>query len=145
MSGVRDQQVAILAHKVGTKTVHALPAGAAHGPPALPAVSLRDDMRAYLPGLLPRFIALFGEAERGGGYELVRPALGALEALGATLGDHLPLLLPALVRLIHPGARPCTAPLNTPGHAARVLPAPRSVPSSRSCLSRGQHIAPLAW
>ena len=53
-------------------------------------------MRAYLPGLLPRFIALFGEAERGGGYELVRPALGALEALGATLEDPLPLLLPAV-------------------------------------------------
>ena len=39
----------------------------------------------------------------GGGYDLVRPALGALEALGAALEDHLPLLLPALVRLIHPG------------------------------------------
>ena len=70
--------------------------------PSRRAVALRDDMRAYLPGLLPRFVALFGDAERGGGYELVRPALNCLEALGTALEDHLPLLLPALVRLIHP-------------------------------------------
>ncbi|BDA44527.1 Serine/threonine-protein kinase TOR [Coccomyxa sp. Obi] len=66
------------------------------------AVALRDDIRAYLPGLLPKFVALFGEAERGGGYDLVRPALACLEALGTALEDHLALLLPALVRLIHP-------------------------------------------
>lgn len=65
-------------------------------------MALRDDIRAYLPGLLPKFVALFGEAERGGGYELVRPALACLEALGTALEDHLALLLPALVRLIHP-------------------------------------------
>ena len=112
------------------------------------AVSLRDDMRAYLPGLLPRFIALFGEAERGGGYELVRPALGALEALGATLGDHLPLLLPALMRLIHPGAHPCTTPLNTPQQCRAGAPCSRERVRERVpplCCSRGQHIAPLAW
>jgi hypothetical protein len=66
------------------------------------AVALRDEMRVYLPTLLPKFVALFGEAERGGGYDMVRPALSCLEALGTALEDHLPLLLPALVRLIHP-------------------------------------------
>lgn len=71
-------------------------------------VSLRDDIRGYLPGLLPKFVALFGEAERGGGYELVRPALVCLEALGTALEDHLALLLPALVRLINPSERPTT-------------------------------------
>ena len=65
-------------------------------------VALRDDMRSYLPGLLPKFVALFGEAERSGGYELVRPALACLEALGSALEGHLPLLLPALTRLINP-------------------------------------------
>lgn len=69
------------------------------------AVALRDDIRAFLPGLLPKFVALFGEAERGGGYDLVRPALVCLEALGTALEDHLALLLPALVRLIHPSER----------------------------------------
>ena len=59
-------------------------------------------MRTYLPNLLPKFVALFGEAERGGGYELVRPALACLEALGSSLEVHLPLLLPALTRLINP-------------------------------------------
>ena len=59
-------------------------------------------MRTYLPNLLPKFVALFGEAERGGGYELVRPALACLEALGPALEGHLPLLLPALTRLINP-------------------------------------------
>lgn len=32
----------------------------------LPAASLRDDIRSYLPELLPRFIGLFAEAERSG-------------------------------------------------------------------------------
>ena len=70
------------------------------------AVALRDDMRSYLPGLLPKFVALFGEAERSGGYELVRPALACLEALGSALEGHLPLLLPALTRLINPSKPP---------------------------------------
>ncbi len=35
------------------------------------AVSLRDDFRAYLPELLPRFIGLFAEAERSGNYDQV--------------------------------------------------------------------------
>ena len=69
-------------------------------------MALRDDMRTYLPNLLPKFVALFGEAERGGGYELVRPALACLEALGLALEGHLPLLLPALTRLINPSTRP---------------------------------------
>ena len=32
----------------------------------LAAASLRDDIRSYLPELLPRFIGLFAEAERSG-------------------------------------------------------------------------------
>jgi hypothetical protein len=32
----------------------------------LVAASLRDDIRSYLPELLPRFIGLFAEAERSG-------------------------------------------------------------------------------
>lgn len=88
------------------------------------AVALRDDIRAYLPGLLPKFVALFGEAERGGGYDLVRPALACLEALGTALEDHLALLLPALVRLIHPSERSsesCAPPTTLPPTCNPVL------------------------
>ncbi len=35
------------------------------------AVCLRDDFRAYLPELLPRFIGLFAEAERSGNFDQV--------------------------------------------------------------------------
>ncbi len=62
-------------------------------------------MRSYLPELLPRFVALFGDAERSGQWEMVRPALDCLEALGPALEDHLQLLLPALVRIVCPSAR----------------------------------------
>lgn len=72
----------------------------------LAAVSLRDDFRAYLPELLPRFIGLFAEAERSGNYDQVPAALHALEALGGALEDHLQLLLPTLVRLICVGEGP---------------------------------------
>lgn len=71
--------------------------------PFFDAVSLRDDLRAYLPEILPRFTSLFQEAEREGNYQMVQPALDALEAIGPTLEDHLQLLLPALVRLVPPG------------------------------------------
>ena len=67
------------------------------------AEALRDDIRVYLPELLPRFTALMGEAERSSNYVTVRPALNTLEALGLALEEHLPLILPALVRLISPG------------------------------------------
>lgn len=67
------------------------------------AVSLRDDMRVFLPELLPKFITLFQEAEREGSYQMVQSALDSLEALGPALEDHLQLLLPALVRLVPPG------------------------------------------
>lgn len=66
-------------------------------------MSLRDDLRVYLPEILPRFTSLFQEAEREGSYQMVQPALDALEAIGPTLEDHLQLLLPALVRLVPPG------------------------------------------
>ena len=75
-------------------------------------------MRAYLPDVLPKFITLFQEAEREGSYQMVQPALDALEALGPALEDHLQLLLPALVRLIPPGAHLITAEirfLSVPG------------------------------
>jgi hypothetical protein len=119
--GAGDLPAANLARDVGTQGCPCAAARRGLRGAGAAAVSLRDDMRAYLPGLLPRFIALFGEAERGGGYELVRPALGALEALGATLGDHLPLLLPALVRLIHPGAPPPPTPTPTHPRALEAL------------------------
>ena len=51
---------------------------------------MRDDMRACLPELLPRFNALFAEAERSGRYERVPPALRTLEALGPALEVSAP-------------------------------------------------------
>jgi FKBP12-rapamycin complex-associated protein len=70
---------------------------------APPAETLRDDFRQHTPDLLPKFVSLFADAERTGDYAMVRPALGALRALGPVLEDHLALLLPALVRLVAPG------------------------------------------
>ena len=72
----------------------------------MPAEALRDDMRAYLPELLPRFTTLVAEAERSSNYSCVRPALRALEALGPALEEHLQLTLPLLVRLVSHGLRP---------------------------------------
>ncbi|GBF92738.1 hypothetical protein Rsub_05107 [Raphidocelis subcapitata] len=66
------------------------------------ALSLRDDLRPHVPELLPRFVGMLVDAERSGVYEMVRPALGALEALGSALEDLLHLLLPALMRLVSP-------------------------------------------
>lgn len=65
--------------------------------------TLRDDFRQHTPDLLPKFVSLFADAERTGDYSMVRPALGALRALGPVLEDHLPLLLPGLVRLVGSG------------------------------------------
>ncbi|KAG2491268.1 hypothetical protein HYH03_010473, partial [Edaphochlamys debaryana] len=66
--------------------------------------ALRDDFRQYVPELLPKFVAVFSDAERAGSWDLVRPALGALEALGSAVDDSLHLLLPSMVRLISPAA-----------------------------------------
>ncbi|PNH00404.1 Serine/threonine-protein kinase TOR, partial [Tetrabaena socialis] len=60
--------------------------------------------KQYVPELLPKFVAVFGEAERAGSWDLVRPALGALEALGGAVDDSLHLLLSSMVRLISPAA-----------------------------------------
>ena len=60
--------------------------------------SLRDDFRAYVSELLPRFVSLLADAERTGVYDMVRPALCCLEALGSAVEEHLHLLLPSLVR-----------------------------------------------
>ncbi|PNW79096.1 hypothetical protein CHLRE_09g400553v5 [Chlamydomonas reinhardtii] len=67
-------------------------------------MALRDDIRQYVPELLPKFVAVFSEAERAGSWDLVRPALGALESLGSAVDDSLHLLLPSMVRLISPAA-----------------------------------------
>lgn len=64
------------------------------------AISLRDDLRPYIPELLPRLVALFVDAERNSTFDMVRPALVALEALGVALEEQLHLLLPALMRLV---------------------------------------------
>ncbi|MEW5302322.1 MAG: hypothetical protein WDW36_005122 [Sanguina aurantia] len=66
------------------------------------SIALHDDFRQYIPELLPRFVGLFAEAERSGAFDLLKPALAALEALGSAVEEHLHLLLPALVRLINP-------------------------------------------
>ncbi|GAX78992.1 hypothetical protein CEUSTIGMA_g6432.t1 [Chlamydomonas eustigma] len=65
--------------------------------------SLRDDFRNFIPELLPRFVSLLVDAERTGSYDMVRPALTCLEALGSSMEVHLHLVLPALVRLVIPG------------------------------------------
>ena len=98
------------------------------------AVSLRDDMRAYLPDVLPKFIALFQEAEREGSYQMVQPALDALEALGPALEDHLQLLLPALVLLIPPGADLVTAQIPFFLHSwlADIMPLEHAVAGRKS-------------
>lgn len=71
--------------------------------------ALRDDMREALPRLLPKYIALLGDAERSSQYELVPRVLDTLEGLGPVLEEHLPVLLPALVRLMDPGQPPLFA------------------------------------
>ena len=63
---------------------------------------LRDDLRPHIPELLPRFVGLLIEAERTCSYDMVKPALAALEALGMALEDQLHLLMPSLMRLVSP-------------------------------------------
>lgn len=48
-------------------------------------------------------MGLFVDAERSARFEMVRPALSALEALGPAVEEHLHMLLPALMRLVLPG------------------------------------------
>jgi hypothetical protein len=43
------------------------------------AFSLRDDLRPHVPELLPRLVALFVDAERNSSFDMVKPALEALE------------------------------------------------------------------
>ncbi len=101
------------------------------------AASLRDDIRSYLPELLPRFVSLFGDAERSRQWGMIKPALDTLEALGPALEDHLQLLLPALVRIICPSA-PRPGPLLQLAESPRL---PASLASSGgSCpTSLGPH------
>lgn len=81
-------------------------------------------MRAYLPILLPKYIALLGDGERSDNYVLVEPVLVTLESLGPVLEEHLPLLMPALVRLINPGP---SGPLCFPASFLLLLPALHSM------------------
>lgn len=67
------------------------------------AVALPDDFQKHLHELLPKFLSLFSDAERTGDYKMVEAALGTLEMFGPSLEEHLPLLLPAFVRMICPG------------------------------------------
>eukprot|EP00879_Flechtneria_rotunda_P007003 GHRR01007352.1.p1 GENE.GHRR01007352.1~~GHRR01007352.1.p1 ORF type:complete len:2075 (+),score=775.15 GHRR01007352.1:2-6226(+) len=79
------------------------------------AVSLRDDLRPHIPELLPRLVALFVDAERNSNFEMIKPALYALECLGVALEEQLHLLLPALMRLVaSPGS-------NTPLEIRRLV------------------------
>uniref|UniRef100_A0A7S3R516 Serine/threonine-protein kinase TOR n=1 Tax=Dunaliella tertiolecta TaxID=3047 RepID=A0A7S3R516_DUNTE len=66
------------------------------------STSLRDDFKAYVPELLPKFVALITEAERTQNYSNLGRALGALEALGSAVTEHVHLVLHALTRLINP-------------------------------------------
>ena len=43
------------------------------------SLALRDDFRIHVPDLLPKFVGLFVEAERSGHFDMVKPALQALE------------------------------------------------------------------
>ena len=46
----------------------------------LPAETLRDDFRHYMPELLPKFVALLNEAERTNDFSMVRGAAAAAAA-----------------------------------------------------------------
>lgn len=90
---------------------------------------MRDDMRTCLGNLLPKYIALLADGERSDNYVLVEPVLATLESLGPVLEEHLPLLMPALVRLINPGLSSLAPP---PCLLSPLLPAfspPSSLPS----------------
>lgn len=64
------------------------------------AQTLRDDFHPYMPELLPKFVALFDEAQRIPDYTLIGPALEALRSFGPVLEDSLQLLLPVLVTML---------------------------------------------
>jgi FKBP12-rapamycin complex-associated protein len=80
------------------------------------ALSLRDDLRPHVPELLPRFVGLFVETERSGVFDMVRPALGALEV------RHAVLARPARVR-----AGPGWAGRAWAGSAGQLLPSSASL------------------
>ncbi|MCO5558518.1 hypothetical protein L7F22_012103 [Adiantum nelumboides] len=66
--------------------------------------ALNDEFRAYLPGILPRFIQALNDAERNSEYTCVPPILHTLEVFGGNLDEHVHLLLPVLIRLFQPNA-----------------------------------------
>lgn len=46
-----------------------------------PPTGSRSPRRQYVPELLPKFVAVFGEAERAGSWDLVRGAWGPRERI----------------------------------------------------------------
>ena len=62
--------------------------------------ALNDEFRKNLPTIIPSVVAALGEAERLRKYDLVPHILHALECFGASLNDHLYLLMPPIMRLL---------------------------------------------
>uniref|UniRef100_A0A7R9YR22 Serine/threonine-protein kinase TOR n=1 Tax=Chlamydomonas euryale TaxID=1486919 RepID=A0A7R9YR22_9CHLO len=100
------------------------------------SISLRDDFRGHVSELLPKFMSLLADAERTCSYDMVRPSLICLEALGGAVEDYLHLLLPSIVRLVTSGqssmplevrrtallaARRLMPRMTLSGHASAVL------------------------
>jgi hypothetical protein len=63
------------------------------------SLALSDDFRVHVPELLPRFVGLFMDAERTAKFDMVRPALTALE-VGYSPGLRLGAGLCARKRLV---------------------------------------------
>ncbi|MCD7451638.1 hypothetical protein HAX54_012900, partial [Datura stramonium] len=62
-------------------------------------LELNDQLRKYLPDILPCCIQVLTDAERFNDYTYVIPILHTLEVFGGTLDEHMHLLFPALIRL----------------------------------------------
>ncbi len=117
------------------------------------AVSLRDDFRAYLPELLPRFIGLFAEAERSGNYDQV-PVLALspsspspLPSRSFVMAPHWPCIawLLHILLLVHPLCLPTVLLWLLIGLAllAHSPSCPFSVPPH--CFTMAPHWPCIAW
>ncbi|XP_015170837.1 serine/threonine-protein kinase TOR-like isoform X2 [Solanum tuberosum] len=62
-------------------------------------LALNDEVRKYLPDILPCCIQVLTDAERFNDYTYVISILHTLEVFGGTLDEHMDLLFPALIRL----------------------------------------------
>ncbi|EFJ04540.1 hypothetical protein SELMODRAFT_449361, partial [Selaginella moellendorffii] len=65
-------------------------------------VALHDEFRIHMPEILPKCIQALNEAERNADYAYVASLLHTFEVFGASLDEHMHLVLPALVRLFKP-------------------------------------------